>query len=760
MLSVLIAAPVAVPSAAAAAPAAVAAAKAWCCWCLRGRMLWGSQALRLSSASYALLLLLLLQSMHAGAYTLSRLPILRRVLPAQQHLQQQLRQQLQRVQQQQQQWFAAPLEVPIHRSSSWNASRRQSPVCCAAAAVGAAATAAGTAAAADADAACSSIAGSSKMKREEAAASPAADQQQQQQQQQLSPEEQQLKAEREARKKAKEAEKAAKEAAKLARKKAQEEEERATALLLQRQSKDVEADRFGYLPLAQSQQPAAGAAGGRRQFVAVGDLDKQPEAATVWVRGRLQDCRCKGSLAFLILREGGETVQCVFNAETPKDMLRWLAAVPLESLVDVLGFVTSPETPVISTSQKKELQGTKLFCVVKAKKDLPFVLKDAAQPEDDREDVIRVNLDTRLDNRCFELRVPAMRATARAVSFASKFAKDYLFSRDFVEIHSPKIIPGASEGGASCFKLPYFGKEACLAQSPQLYKQMAIAGDLQRVFEIGPVFRAENSNTHRHLCEFVGLDLEMEIKEHFMEAVDVIDSLFKYIFKHLETEAAKETATIRSQFPVSPFVYLEKTPMLTFKEGIAMLREAGIGRETIPDDLSEFDLPTELERALGQLVKEKFHTDYFFLLYYPAKARPFYSMPNPEDPVFSNTFDVFMRGEEIASGAQRIHDASLLRQRCAALGVPQEQLKSYIEAMELGAPPHAGMGAGLERIVLATSAECLSSRETPNGSPLEAAAAGTAPAAAGTETERAAAAAAAAAEQQRQQQQQNSSRSE
>ncbi|KAL8441162.1 hypothetical protein Emed_007612 [Eimeria media] len=140
--------------------------------------------------------------------------------------------------------------------------------------------------------------------------------------------------------------------------------------------------------------------------------------------------------------------------------------------------------------------------------------------------------------------------------------------------------------------------------------------------------------------------------------------------------------------------------MLTFSEGVAMLREAGIGLDTIPEDLSEFDLSTELEKALGQLVKQRFNTDYYILLKYPAKSRPFYSMPCPENPVFSNTYDVFMRGEEIASGAQRIHDAVLLRQRCEAMGVPLQQLKSYVDAMELGAPPHGGMGAGLERIVM------------------------------------------------------------
>ncbi|OEH78321.1 putative aspartyl-tRNA synthetase [Cyclospora cayetanensis] len=471
----------------------------------------------------------------------------------------------------------------------------------------------------------------------------------------------------------------------------------AAAAVLVKESSDFEADSFGYWPLVQSEGgPSSGLkAAAKRQWVPVGQLDAK-EGESVWVRGRLQDSRCKGSIAFVTLREGTETVQCVFGDSCSKDLLRWLAAVPAESLIDVWGRIVSPQTPVASTTQRKELQGEKVFCVVKAKKELPFQLKDAMQPEDEqKEGQIRVHLETRLDNRCLDLRVSGTAAVARVTSEVSRYCRDFLHQHGFVEIHTPKIIGGASEGGASCFRVPYFNRDACLAQSPQLYKQMCIAGDMGKVYEIGPVFRAENSNTHRHLCEFVGVDLEMEIKEDFLEAVEVIDNLFKSIFKRLE-----DSALIRAQHDVPPFVFLEETPRLTFAEGIKMLREAGIGVDTIPEDLAEFDLSTELEKALGRLVQEKYKTDYFFLLKYPAKVRPFYSMPCPNDPKYSNTFDVFMRGEEIASGAQRVHDAGLLRRRCEALGVPLEQLKSYIDAMDLGAPPHAGMGAGLERIVM------------------------------------------------------------
>ncbi|CDI77579.1 aspartyl-tRNA synthetase, putative [Eimeria acervulina] len=514
------------------------------------------------------------------------------------------------------------------------------------------------------------------MKREDSSPSPASGEgQQQQQQQQVSPEDQELKAQREARKKAKEAEKAAKEAAKLNRKKAMEEARAAQNVV----AEDWESSSFGYFPLMNSSSSK------RRQFVAVGQLKEK-----------------EGSLAFAVLREGLETAQIVFSSSLPRPLLKWLEGVPVESLIDVFGVVAAAAAPLVGVSQQHELHAEKVFCVVRAPPELPFRIRDAMQPDNDNEaqGQIRVHLDTRLEHRWLDLRVAGTFAVACAVSEVSRHLRDYLLHEKCIEIHTPKILGGASEGGAFCFELNYFNQPACLAQSPQLYKQMCIAGDMKRVFEIGPVFRAENSNTHRHLCEFVGVDLEMEIKETYIEAVDLIDNMFKYLFKKLETDFTKESAIIRAQHDVPPFEFLEETPRLTFAEGVAMLREAGIGLETIPEDISNFDLSTELEKALGALVKKKYNTDFYILLRYPTAVRPFYSMPCPDDPRFSNTFDVFMRGEEIASGAQRLHDAELLKQCCSKRGIDVQQLRSYIKALELGAPPHAGMGAGLERIVM------------------------------------------------------------
>jgi len=258
----------------------------------------------------------------------------------------------------------------------------------------------------------------------------------------------------------------------------------------------------------------------------------------------------------------------------------------------------------------------------------------------------------------------------------------------------PKLISAASEGGANVFSLPYFEKTAFLAQSPQLYKQMAITSDLKKVFTIGPVFRAENSNTHRHLTEFVGLDLEMAFIHHYHEVVDVIGNLFTDIFRGLQKEFRSEIEICGKQFPCEEFKFLDPPLKLDYKEGVAMLNEAGIEMG------DEEDLSTPNEKFLGRLVKAKYDTDFYILDKYPLAVRPFYTMPDPKDARYSNSYDMFMRGEEILSGAQRIHDPELLTERAKAHGIALDTIQSYIDSFTFGCPPHAGGGIGLERVTM------------------------------------------------------------
>jgi aspartyl/asparaginyl-tRNA synthetase len=260
------------------------------------------------------------------------------------------------------------------------------------------------------------------------------------------------------------------------------------------------------------------------------------------------------------------------------------------------------------------------------------------------------------------------------------------------------MIGAASEGGANVFRVDYFDRKAYLAQSPQFYKQMCIASDFNRVFEIAPVFRAENSHTHRHLTEFVGLDIEMAIEEHYHEVLDVLGDLFVYICENITNRCKRQLEIISQQYPYQPFVC--KKVIVNFAEGVRMLNEAGY-LEQNGKPMGEFDdLSTPGEKFLGRLIKDKFGSDFYILDQFPKAVRPFYTMPSPLSENYSNSYDLFMRGEEICSGAQRIHDPALLEQRAKECGIDIATIQPYVDAFRYGCPPHGGGGVGLERVAM------------------------------------------------------------
>jgi len=342
-------------------------------------------------------------------------------------------------------------------------------------------------------------------------------------------------------------------------------------------------------------------------------------------------------------------------------------SIPKESIIDIQAKPVAVSSKIEScTEQSLELSVEQIFVISQAKAQLPLQIEDASRPEnaDDPEGLnIRVNQDTRLDNRVLDLRTPANQAIFRLEAGVCRLFRDILTEKGFTEIHTPKIISAASEGGANVFTVSYFKDSAYLAQSPQLYKQMAIAADFDKVYTVGAVFRAEDSNTHRHLTEFVGLDLEMAFKYHYHEVLHTIGNTFTAIFKGLRDQYAREIESVGQQYKVDAFKFLEPPLILQFADGVAMLREAGV------ETGDEEDLSTPNEKLLGRLVKAKYDTDFYILDKFPLAIRPFYTMPDPENPVYSNSYDMFMRGEEILSGAQRIHDPEYLMERAKHHGI-------------------------------------------------------------------------------------------
>mmetsp|Transcript_34984 Transcript_34984/g.104332 ORF Transcript_34984/g.104332 Transcript_34984/m.104332 type:complete len:604 (+) Transcript_34984:23-1834(+) len=436
-----------------------------------------------------------------------------------------------------------------------------------------------------------------------------------------------------------------------------------------------------------------------RAWTGVKELVPSLAGQQVWVRARVATSRKQGkSLCFLQLRQSMHTAQAVVFAKEG-ELVGFAATLPRESVVDVFGEVTLPAEAVASCSQSAvELQVRRLYCVSRAMPELPLQLEDAARSDEQLAadpSLTRVNQDVRLNHRVIDLRTAANQGIFRLQSAVCEHFRGFLLSQGFTEIHSPKMIGTASEGGADVFRVEYFGRDAYLAQSPQLYKQMAIASDFDRVFEVGPVFRAENSNTRRHLCEFVGLDMEMSLGYHYDEVIEVLHAMFVHIFDGLETRCAPELAAVRAQFPSDKPRCAERPTVVHWEEAEEMLAEDGA---EAPPGLS--DLSTAQERRLGELVAAKYGVDLYFLDRFPAAARPFYTMPAPDDPDYSNSYDIFLRGEEICSGAQRIHDPSMLEEAIAAKGVAVgPALSTYIESMRYGMPPHGGAGIGLERLV-------------------------------------------------------------
>lgn len=487
---------------------------------------------------------------------------------------------------------------------------------------------------------------------------------------------------------------------KKAAEKAAKQQEMATQT--QAAAEDFAVAFYGQLPLNQSQSRP------RRPRVTIASLSSREEES-VLLRARVQTSRAQGNkMVFLNLRQRTDTVQAlllVTPERVSKQMVKWAAGLADESIVLVEGIVKkSPEPIKSATVSDVELHITQLHLVSGIDGRLPFSVEDASRPdlEDDADESTdaqfnRVLLKTRLDNRVIDLRTQTNQAVFKLQAAIGNMFRNYLDENGFTEIHSPKLQGAATESGASVFKVSYFKGSAFLAQSPQLAKQMAIAADFERVYEIGPVFRAEDSNTHRHLTEFMGLDLEMTIEEHYHEVMELLDGLFLSIFRGLREKYSDETELVRMQFPADEFKWREGpegTLKLTFKEAVDILVADGVAREELDD------INTENEKRLGRLVKAKYDTDYFIIDKFPMALRPFYTMPDPDDPTLSNSYDFFMRGEEILSGAQRIHDSAFLIEKMRSKGVDPESMKPYVDAFRMGCAPHGGGGIGLERVLM------------------------------------------------------------
>ena len=302
---------------------------------------------------------------------------------------------------------------------------------------------------------------------------------------------------------------------------------------------------------------------------------------------------------------------------------------------------------------------------------------------------LAMSLETKVSLRPITLRNIRERAVFKLQEGIIRGFRGYFFSQGFTEVHTPKIVASGAEGGANIFRLDYFGKKAYLAQSPQFYKQ-TLVGVYERVFEIGPVFRAEKHNTTRHLNEYVSVDMEMGFIRDFTEIMDMEAGALQYIMAFLKKEYAKELDMLQISLPD-----VSRIPAVRFQQAKELVSQA-YGRK-IKDP---YDLEPEEEQLISKYFAENYESDFVFVTHYPSKKRPFYAMDDPENPKYTLSFDLLFRGMEVTTGGQRIHDYQTQVDKMIEKGLDPADFESYLMIHQCGMPPHGGLGLGLERLMM------------------------------------------------------------
>jgi len=404
-----------------------------------------------------------------------------------------------------------------------------------------------------------------------------------------------------------------------------------------------------------------------------------PEMAgtKITIAGWVHEIRGLGKLRFLLIRDGHGTVQVTLPKKfVPEEAFTASKAVSKESVVSVYGTVQREDR----APNGIEILPEKIDIISLAETPLPL----------DPTGKVDANLDTRLDHRVIDLRRANITAIFKARTAALKAGREYLEAQDFSAIKTPRIISTASEGGTELFPLAYFDREAFLAQSPQLYKQMMMGTGLDRVYELATYFRAEEHDTVSHLNEVSAFDCEMAFIDSESEVMDIVEGLTTAMIEGVRKNCAAqlETLGIELSEPKTQF------PRLTYSDVINMLLEEENLRVPFGEDLN-----TEAEKALGRIMERREHKLYF-ITKYPLKIKPFYTMPDSSDPTLSNSFDLEFMGREIVSGSQRIHNYNLLTERIVAKDMDPDGFGAYLEAFRFGIPPHGGFGMGIERFLM------------------------------------------------------------
>ncbi len=397
---------------------------------------------------------------------------------------------------------------------------------------------------------------------------------------------------------------------------------------------------------------------------------------TITIKGHAQTIREQSAVAFIVLREITGTVQCVIERGTAAFEI--VKQITTESVISVMGTVV--ETKSTESGFEIHVSEIEILSLAEAT-PIPVTQKGSAE----------VTPEKSQDWRFLSLRSPRGATIMRAFSAMTAGYHEYLSKQGFIEIQTPKIMATPSESRAELFKLEYFGQTAYLAQSPQLFKQMAIASGLERVFEVAPAFRADKSFTTRHATEFTSFDGEMAYIESFEEVMSELEKTIGYMLTSIKKTCGRE---IEKYFGITEFQLKKPIPRITMARAKEILREMGCASE-------QPDITTAEEKALGEYVKEHYGSDFVYITEWPWETRPFYhkkGVGEHGEPI-SVSADLLYKGVEIVTCAQREESYSKLCEQLREKGLHQEGLQWYLECFRYGMPPHGGWGFGGARFI-------------------------------------------------------------
>jgi len=407
------------------------------------------------------------------------------------------------------------------------------------------------------------------------------------------------------------------------------------------------------------------------------ELSAEMDGQQVKVAGWVIKVRTVGKINFVLLRDREGEIQIIFKqGEVPEELFEMSREIPPMSAMIVEGKLRKAQT-----KRGFEIVPTKIE-LIPSESPLPI-------------DVFRhtTELSKRLNYRTLDLRALQNAAIFRIKAIIADAFREILKNYGFVEIHTPVIALYVAEGGANVFSVDYFGRKAYLRQSPQLYKQL-MAGAFEKVFEVGPAFRAEPSYTIRHLTEFISLDVEMAWIDSVEDLMDLAEDIMIHITRRVLSEAKDYLSLLNvppPKIPSKPF------PVISYREAVILLKQANI-------QLEGKEIPPTGEKYLWEYIKKKYDSDYFFITDFPWEIRPFYTMKyhniSEENEPITKSMDLIYRGIEIATGGQREHRYDVLVSQMKEKGLRPETFGYYLEAFKYGMPPHGGFALGLDRITM------------------------------------------------------------